>query len=343
MHRIFSRALALLICAVMFAGLIAARPLSPATERNMLLTSTSIQLLPASGAQEFTIASQAGARSAVPAISPADVRIEANELRAELRAMRTSERFHALAVTEPIAIAKPVPAMIPGNGPWMRGELVAQTQRLDLYVGKSSFSADQIAGLAPKFERVLRAAEDYFGTTLQRRISIGFYSKPPKRGVRGMAYTSEGRVELYYRPTEETSRAVTVAMHEMGHHLEAQRYGEAAQRRADTILHEGLATWIASIRWLDQCDATSWRQRGRQLRDAGVPLRLLTAERSGADNAYELWASFVDYLVRQYGWKKFNALYASGGGRAPGSSNYERVLGKSLNELSDDWRAWLKN
>jgi len=223
----------------------------------------------------------------------------------------------------------------------MRGQLVAQTQRLDLYIGKNSFSVDQIAGRAAKLERVLRAAEDYFGTTLTRRISLGFYSKPPKRGVRGMAYTSEGRVELYYRPDEDIGRATTVAMHELGHHLEAQRYGEAAQRRADTILHEGLATWIASIRWLDQCDATSWRQRGRQLRDSGIPLRLLTAERSGADNAYELWASFVDYLVRQYGWKKFNALYASGRGRAPGSSDYERVLGKSLVELSDDWRAWL--
>jgi hypothetical protein len=242
---------------------------------------------------------------------------------------------------EAAAAAKPVPAMIPGNGPWMRGQLIAQTQRLDLYVGKNTFGADEIAGRAAKLERVLRAAEDYFGTTLDHRISIGFYRTPPKRGVRGMAYTDEGRVELYYRPGEDIGRATTIAMHEMAHHLEAQRYGDQAQRRADTILHEGLATWIASIRWLDQCGASSWRQRGRQLRDAGIPLRLLTAERSGADSAYELWASFVDYLIRQYGWKKFDALYASGRGRAPGSASYERVLGKSIDELADDWRAWL--
>jgi hypothetical protein len=344
MQRICSRALALLICAVMFVGLIGARPLSPPTERDLLLTSAlAISLLPARDAQEFAITSQASprARDADLAIPQTNDRVQADDLLAELRAERASERFHALSVVEPGAVAKPAPAMIAGDGPWMRGQLVAQTQRLDLYVGKNTFSTDQIAGLASKFERVLRAAEDYFGTTLKRRISIGFYSKPPKRGVRGMAYTDEGRVELYYRPGEETGRAVTVAMHEMGHHLEAQRYGEAAQRRADTILHEGLATWIASIRWLDQCDATSWRQRGRQLRDTGIPLRLLTAERSGPDNAYELWASFVDYLVRQYGWKKFNALYASGRGRAPGSSDYKRVLGKSIEELSDDWRAWL--
>jgi hypothetical protein len=345
MQRICSRALALLICAVMFVGLIGARPLSLPTQRDLLLPGAlAISLLPARDAQGFAITRQAGAGApdAELAIPQTNDRVQADDLLTQLRAERAAERFHALSVVEPGAVAKPSPAMIAGDGPWMRGQLVAQTQRLDLYVGKNTFSSDQIAGLASKFERVLRAAEDYFGTTLKRRISIGFYSKPPKRGVRGMAYTNEGRVELYYRPGEETGRAVTVAMHEIGHHLEAQRYGEVAQRRADTILHEGLATWIASIRWLDQCDATSWRQRGRQLRDAGIPLRLLTAERSGADNAYELWASFVDYLVRQYGWKKFNALYASGRGRAPGSSDYKRVLGKSIEELSDDWRAWLE-
>jgi hypothetical protein len=343
MQRICSRALALLICAVMFVGLIGARSLSSPTKRDPLPTGVSaISLLPTRDAQEFTIATQAAPSArAELSISQADNRSLKAELMAELRSARAAERFHALSVAEPGAVAKPVPAMIAGNGPRMRGQLVAQTQRLDLYVGKNTFSAGQVADRAAKFERVLRAAEDYFGTTLTRRISLGFYSSPPKRGVRGMAYTDEGRVEIYYRPDEDIGRATTVAMHEMGHHLEAQRYGEVAQRRADTILHEGLATWIASVRWLDQCDATSWRQRGRQLRDAGVPLRLLTAERSGADNAYELWASFVDYLVRQYGWKKFNALYVSGRGRAPGSSDYERVLGKSIDELSDDWRAWL--
>ena len=338
MQRICSRALALLICAVMFVGLIGARSLRSTTQRELLTSAASISLLPA---QSFAIPPQSGARArARLSGAQADTRSLKEELMAEQRAAAPTQRFQTMSVAEPVVV-KPVPAMIAGNGPSMRGELVAQTQRLDLYVGKNSFSANQIADRAAKLERVLRAAEDYFGTTLTHRVSLGFYHTPPKRGVRGMAYTSEGRVELYYQPDEDIGRATTIAMHELGHHLEAQRYGESAQRRADTILLEGLATWIASIRWLDQCGATSWRQRGQQLHDAGVPLRLTTAERSGADNAYELWASFVDYLVRQYGWKKFNALYASGGGRAPGSSDYKHVLGKSIDELSDDWRAWL--
>ena len=223
----------------------------------------------------------------------------------------------------------------------MRGELVGQTERLDFYVGKNSFSAAQVAELAPRIEQVLWKAEQHFGTTLKQRVSIGFYRLPPERGVRGMAYTADQRAELYYRPGEDTSRALTIAAHELGHHLEAQRYGEDVQRRADTILHEGLATWIAADRWLPMCEAATWRQRARQLHNAGVPLRLLTAERSGADNAYELWASFVDFLAERYGWEKLDALYASGRGRAPGSANYQKVVGKNLDELADEWREWV--
>ena len=67
------------------------------------------------------------------------------------------------------------------------------------------------------------------------------------------------------------------------------------------------------------------------------------AERYGADNAYELWASFVHFLTLRYGWEKLDALYVSGRGRAPGSANYERVLGKSLDELADEWRDWIND
>jgi hypothetical protein len=226
----------------------------------------------------------------------------------------------------------------------MPGTLIVQTERLDLYVGKQTFSAEQIAALAPLLERLLSDSEARLGTKLRRRVSIAFYraSMAPARGVRGMAYTEEGRAEIFYRPYESIERAATVAAHELGHHLEVQRYGEAVQRGADTILHEGLATWVVGERWLTMCGGTTWKERAQQLQQAGIPLRLLTAERSGADNAYELWASFVDFLIERYGWEQFDALYRSGRGRAPGSSDYQQVTGKSLDELADEWRAWVK-
>ena len=327
MLRIAYRALALPVCAVMLVGLIAARPLKSGPTPVLHQQNLKQLRLPAIAHPEPSARSKVkAARSSQAAQSPS------------VKQTNQPKRLERVAAPQAAAV---VPAAIAGNGPWMRGQMVRQTERLDFYVGKNSFSAGQVADLAPRIEQALRNAEQHFGTTLTHRVSVGFYHLPPKRGVRGMAYTAERRAALFYRPGDDPNRALTIAAHELGHHLEAQRYGEDAQRRADTILHEGMATWIAADRWLPMCEATTWRQRARQLGNAGIPLRLLTAERSGADNAYELWASFVDFLAERYGWEKLDALYASGRGRAPGSANYEKILGKNLEELADEWRDWV--
>ncbi len=316
--RIAYRALVLLVSSVMLVALIAARPADPAPRP----LAADAPRLPQ---PRQVVAAAVRPRAPDVGLSPAD---EAQQLKL------------AAARERRLALRASLVARIPGDGPRMRGELVAQTDRLDLYAGKNSFSAAKVAELAPAIEQALRAAERRLGTRLSYRVSVGFYRLPPKRGVRGMAYTSERRAELFYRPGESAARALTIAAHELAHHLEAQRYGEQNQRLADTILHEGMATWIAADRWLPMCEAGSWRQRARQLGRAGIPLRLNT-ERYGADNAYELWASFVDFLIERYGWDAYDELYASGRGRAIGSANYARVLGKSLDELADEWREWV--
>ncbi len=330
MFRIAYRALVLLVCSVMLVGLIAARPLKPNPGLALQRSSRKQLQLPAIAKPQSLSISKAATLGHAPQLRHTQSR-RPTETDLPMRLQR--------AATPQAATIAPAP--IAGNGPSMRGQLVRQTERLDFFVGKNTFSAGQIADLAPKIEQALRNAEQHYGTMLKHRVSVGFYRVPPKRGVRGMAYTAERRAELFYRPGEDSNRAITIAAHELGHHLEAQRYGEDVQRRADTILHEGMATWIAADRWLPMCEATTWRQRARQLQGTGIPLRLLSAERSGADNAYELWASFVDFLAERYGWDKLDALYASGRGRAPGSANYEKILGKSLDELADDWRDWV--
>src|SRR6266508_1149 len=288
MFRIAYRALVLLVCSVMLVGLIAARPLKPNPGLALQRSSRKQLQLPAIAKPQSLSISKAATLGHAPQLRHTQSR-RPTETDLPMRLQR--------AATPQAATIAPAP--IAGNGPSMRGQLVRQTERLDFFVGKNTFSASQIADLAPKIEQALRNAEQHYGTMLKHRVSVGFYRVPPKRGVRGMAYTAERRAELFYRP------------------------GEAADR------------------WLPMCEATTWRQRARQLQGTGIPLRLLSAERSGADNAYELWASFVDFLAERYGWDKLDALYASGRGRAPGSANYEKILGKSLDELADDWRDWV--
>jgi hypothetical protein len=236
------------------------------------------------------------------------------------------------------------PAFIAGDGPWMRGTRIAQTARLDVYVGLRTFTPEEVAALAPRIEEQLRASEARFGTTLEERISLAFYrpSLAPERGTRGIAYTADRRAEVFYRPGESLDSALAVAVHELAHHMQYARYGEDVQRRADIIMLEGQATWITGDVWLARKGARDWRERARQIRNSGVPLRLLLSPRFGADNRYELWASFVDFLIERYGMETVDALYRSGTSREPGSSDYLGITGNTLDELADAWRVWVE-
>lgn len=243
------------------------------------------------------------------------------------------------------AILKVAPtSFLPGQGPQLSGEQVASGRRLDFYVGKNTFSPEQVARLSQDVEHALSYIQKRFQVALTKRVSIGVYrtGSAPARGVRGMAYTSDRKINIYYRPEDDEYKAVVILSHELGHQLEAEFYGDDVQRRADTIIHEGLATWISGEYWLSLSDSTSWQQRAKQLQDSGMSLNLAHAERNGPDAAYEIWAAYVDYLTRTYGWDAFHELYKSSRGRGCGSANYQAVYGKTLAELNEEWVSTLQ-
>ena len=331
MPRIARCAQLFFLCALLFAVLAAAQlPSAEATSQHPFIAPLSADPSGAPmqpSAHAFSLPELREVSNLAPKIAP---RVSIIETRDDLLHMQRAEKITVAA--------------IPGAGPRMAGTLVVQTARLDFYVGTKTFSDAQIAQLAAQIEAMLRNDEARFNTMLDQRVSLGFYrpALAPIKGVRGLAYTDEHRAELFYDSGEDIQRAATVVAHELGHHLEAQRYGDDVQRRADTILHEGLATWIVGERWFAKYGAASWRDRARQIKAQGLPRQLLTAEQScGANRAYELWASFTDFIIQRYGWDAFDALYRSGRGRAPGSSDYGRVLGTSLNDLAGEWRAWV--
>ena len=332
MPRIIQRFAALFVVLVLTTGFFVAKPVAPVPP--VIASEARIE--------QVRAPQQRGLASAVADVQPSLVALLTRDV---LAANDSQQRFATALDTLPERLAKlpDRPFWIAGDGPHLRGELVAQTERFDVYVGVNTFPPEQIAALAPHLEQILRDNEYWYGERLTHRISLGFYRPAAAEihGARGMAYTDQARAEVYFAPDESLDRALVVAAHEIAHHLEEQRFGTEVQKRADTILHEGLANWITGARWLNMAGATTWKERGQQLRDAGIPLRLLSAEQYGANNAYEMWASFVHYLLRFYGWEKFDQLYASGQSRYPGSADYQGVYGKSLDELATEWRAWL--
>lgn len=236
-------------------------------------------------------------------------------------------------------------AFLPGEGPTLPGRFVTSTRRLDFYVGSGTFSADQVAEMAIKAEHALSYIQRRFSEQLDERVSVGVYSRSqsPGRGTRGIAYTSGNNVRIYYGAGEDSYDALVILSHELAHALQAHTYGDDVQSRADTILLEGLATWISGEYWLSLSDAPSFQARARQLYQSGWRGSLTSF--AGAGNsmaAYEMWAGFVEYLANTYGWDTVNQLYASGRGRAAGSSNYRGIYGKSLLELQAEWYATLK-
>ncbi len=237
-------------------------------------------------------------------------------------------------------------SFLPGRGPVLPGEFVYAGRRLDFYVGRATFSADQVRDLAVKVEYALGYLQRRFDVELTDRVSIGFYNPAlaPTSDTRGIAYTHDRTViHIFYGPREETYQALVIITHELAHALQAEAYGRDAQARADLILLEGLATWISGEYWLSLSESPSFQARARELYNAGYRGNL--AALAGSANsmaAYEMWAGFVEYLARTYGWDKFNELYATGRGRAPGSANYRGIYGKSFQELYTEWYATLR-
>jgi hypothetical protein len=347
MSRIARRSVLIVLSVALCAALLAVSsraaqtPTAPALAANQ----------PVQVAQQKILAPVArSSPAALPAQLPVPARFSANAMALEGVASAQEHLDLAILPTPEILAptAKPRPARrpisIPGYGPQMRGRLLIQTQRIDVYIGNGTFDPQELADIAWKLESLLIQNEAGFQPTkLSRRISIGFYSKgsAPSAGTRGIAYTDVGRIEIFYNANEDMSGAFTIASHELAHQLQNERYGDAIHSRSDFLLLEGQATWVAGIRWLKEYGVPSWRGRANQLYNQGIPLNLIGAQRYGADNAYELWASFVSYIYRNYGMDALDELYISSRGRAVGSADYTGVLGKSLAELTKDWRNWV--
>src|SRR5690349_2699088 len=119
MTRIAYRALGLLACAVMFASLIAARPLQ-------LQPSAAT---PQSGHKQLQLPAYASAQVAQSTTAKTRPRPATQLRQVQLRAgLQSDVPMQARRATTSQAIR---PARIAGDGPQMRGQLVGQTERLD--------------------------------------------------------------------------------------------------------------------------------------------------------------------------------------------------------------------
>ena len=226
--------------------------------------------------------------------------------------------------------------------------LLRRTQHFEVYLAAGSLRRAEALRLVERLEPTLAAVAQRFGTPFAARERLELL--PPQRGacaVRGLTFSHKRQIKLFYGPGTDLDRLQAILAHELVHQLQRERFGDRVQQAADVILLEGWAT-VASDDFARTPDGTEprWRARLREVvaRNELLPLTIdleRDCRTTTRNSIYDEWASFVDYLERQYGGEKLAAVYRSSTGRKAGSANYAGVYGKSFGELEAAWRAWV--
>jgi hypothetical protein len=228
----------------------------------------------------------------------------------------------------------------------LQGELITHTAHLDIYRLAGTLSMTALLELAPKFEQAIARVGARMNARLAGRVAISF--EPPQSGpcaLRGQTLSHQRSIQLYYGPETPSDRVLAVVAHELAHELQHDYYGWEAHQRSDLILLEGQATWASADYALDAQGRPVWAVAAERALAEGNLLPLDTSlvadcRTTTRNSAYTGWASFVAFLMRE-GRARFDKLYRSGQGHTPGSADYLGIYGKSLQELDQEWRAWL--
>jgi hypothetical protein len=189
-------------------------------------------------------------------------------------------------------------------------------------------------------------------TTSEKIILIFLPPRPGNCATRGMTYHEQQPVIVIYA-NEETSKEQILAVlaHEFGHVFIAQKY----ETLNDLALNEGMATWAAGNYW------TKWKDEDF---DTLVKASLKNETYLSLFHNYSLkkayddnlencllhrdqllteLASFLDYLIQNYGQEKLSTLFDM---RQPELINNQRIIyrpdfqgiyGTELNQLEYEW------
>ncbi|MFQ3633905.1 hypothetical protein [Roseiflexus sp.] len=200
--------------------------------------------------------------------------------------------------------------------------------------------ATERAQLDEESRRAYEYVAARFGSSLATPLSVAFVLEPGC-ALSGVAYTDIRSVQVFTCNGIARERAVAILAHEYVHQLQHDRYGPR-HLSADLILSEGLATWGAGRYWLGGHSDFRSYVRVQQAKGVFYPLAIHYSGRGTAvmNALYYQWASFVEFLIDQYGRERLDALYVTGNG-APGSADYRSIYGKDLAALEQEWVEWL--
>ena len=232
---------------------------------------------------------------------------------------------------------------------------VGHTENLCFFLFPESITEQDVHRHASKMQEALERVSDRLGVEIPEIVKVNF--RPPMTVVpnggcpaRGYFMLDTNIISVLASPETGDSQIYGAAAHEFGHVVSTTLFGGFPP---DSILAEGMATWLGAEAWLE------WHAFG-SLDDAVqafveeeiyIPLsRSHVLDAPGMSEAecwkrrdvrYTQWAGFVGFLIDTYGMDAIERLWTS---RDASSSDpekiyghYEVVLGRTLEDLESQW------
>lgn len=214
--------------------------------------------------------------------------------------------------------------------------LTATDDGFILHYQPAAFSAGNVDEIAA----FVSAARYHINTTLGVNFDqpfdvylAGSLFAPPNQALRGRAFSAQRSVFVLYDGSGTPAERHYMLAHELTHMIAWNTYGQPSS----TMLSEGAAVAAGEV-FLRQEPFIPLQQVCLAYRRAGS---LPSVAAPGAQfnghlyslDAYYASGCFTQYLIAAYGNQKFGEVYPT--------SDYQRVYGKSLRDIEEEWLAQL--
>jgi hypothetical protein len=237
----------------------------------------------------------------------------------------------------------PRPAVFPTQ-PRGLGQPAAQTVHYQFFDPEGTHGAS-IALYAAEGEEIYAYVAARTGLHVATPIQVVIQTQAASDcAARGITYRDGGRISVFVTPDTSTGQLRMVLAHETTHVLHLPYAAD------DITLLEGFANWASLRYWSDWQGLSSFDDAVRTYLVEGryVPVDDPPADCTiaGRDVIYNERASFVGFLIERYGMDQFLAVsrttVPTQRANIPYIADYERIYGKSLEALLDEWLAAMR-
>ncbi len=245
-----------------------------------------------------------------------------------------------------------LPPLLPANQP-VRGAPINDIQAVEDYYSEwyqvdtfviawrpGAFSPERADEVAAQARKGLDDANQRLGTNDNERIEIlladQMYLKDDCIGCQGYAFSDRRQVFILQDGSMADEEFQALLTHEIGHIVAGNQI--ALPHVATLFLAEGLSTWLmtpdlVAHGFIEPRQIAAWAWKVGKIPPI-LELRKAKFEgRTGARHEYDPAASFTEYVITTYGVPAYKSIYA---GELP-----DDVIGKSYQQLEQEWHAWL--